>query len=185
MALLVDHGLAGSTFAARIAASVRADPYSVVGAGLGVIRGTVHGAASATVHELLTGAGAGGDVTAAVGATRRTLGYFPGFGHTVYRAQDPRYGTLMARVVEAWGADPRLVTAYRVRDVISQRSDAIPNVDLALGTLTWLAGMPADAGEVIFAIARTAGWLAHALEEYDEQPLRFRARERYTGPQPI
>jgi len=51
-----------------------------------------------------------------------------------------------------------------------------------LGSLTFLAGMPPEAGEVTFAIARTAGWLAHAIEEYEEQPLRFRARERYTGP---
>jgi citrate synthase len=182
MALLVDHGLAGSTFAARIAASVRADPYSVVSAGLGVIGGTLHGAASSTVHELLTEAGSGGDVAEAAGLVRRRLGYFPGFGHTIYQVQDPRYGPLMARVVDAWGADPRLVTVYRVRDVISQRSNAIPNVDLALGALTWLARMPPDAGEAIFAIARTAGWLAHALEEYEEQPLRFRARERYVGP---
>lgn len=182
LALLVDHGLAGSTFAARIAASVRADPYSVVGAGLAVVGGTHHGAASGAAHELLAEAAATGDATAAVGAVRRRLGRFPGFGHAVYREQDPRYGALMARVVDAWGAEPGLVTVYRVRDVISQRNDAIPNVDLALGAFTFLAGMPAEAGEVVFAIARTAGWLAHAVEEYEEQPLRFRARERYTGP---
>ncbi|MDH5288654.1 MAG: helix-turn-helix domain-containing protein [Acidimicrobiia bacterium] len=182
LALLVDHGLAGSTFAARIAASVRADPYSVVAAGLAVVGGTLHGAASGAVHELLAEAAATGDTTAAVGAVRRRLGRFPGFGHAVYREQDPRYGALMARVVDAWGAEQGLVTVYRVRDVISQRNDAIPNVDLALGSLTFLARMPAEAGEVIFAIARTAGWLAHAIEEYEEQPLRFRARERYTGP---
>lgn len=182
LALLVDHGLAGSTFAARIAASVRADPYSVVGAGLAVVGGTLHGAASGAAHELLAEAAATGDAVAAVGAVRRRSGRFPGFGHAVYREQDPRYGALMARVVDAWGAEPELVTVYRVRDVISQRNDAIPNVDLALGALTFLAGMPAEAGEVIFAIARTAGWLAHAVEEYEEQPLRFRARERYTGP---
>jgi len=182
LALLVDHGLAGSTFAARIAASVRADPYSVVGAGLAVVGGTLHGAASGAAHELLAEAATTGDATTAVGAARRRLGRFPGFGHAVYREQDPRYGALMARVVDAWGPDPRLVTVYRVRDVISQRNDAIPNVDLALGSLTFLAGMPPEAGEVIFAIARTAGWLAHAIEEYEEQPLRFRARERYTGP---
>ncbi len=182
LALLVDHGLAGSTFAARIAASVRADPYSVVAAGLAVVGGTLHGAASAAAHELLAEAAASGDAVGAVGAARRRLGRFPGFGHAVYREQDPRYGALMARVVDAWGAESGLVTVYRVRDVINQRNDAIPNVDLALGALSFLAGMPAEAGEVIFAIARTAGWLAHALEEYEEEPLRFRARERYTGP---
>ncbi len=182
MALLVDHGLAGSTFAARIAASVRADPYSVVSAGLGVLGGPFHGAASSAVHELFVEAETSGDAAVTVGTTRRRLGVFPGFGHTVYRLQDPRYGALMAMIVDAWGHDPRLVTIYRVRDLVSERSDALPNVDLGIGALTYLARMPPDAGEAIFAIARTAGWLAHAMEEYDEKPLRFRARAKYTGP---
>jgi citrate synthase len=88
----------------------------------------------------------------------------------------------MAMIISAWGDDPRLVTVYRVRDLVSQRSGTMPNLDLALGALTYLARMPVDAGEVVFAIARTAGWLAHAMEEYEEKPLRFRARAKYTGP---
>jgi len=60
--------------------------------------------------------------------------------------------------------------------------DEFPNVDLAMGAFTWLAGMAPKAGETIFAIARTASWLAHAVEEYDEAPLRFRPRTRYLGP---
>lgn len=181
LALLVDHGLAGSTFAARIAASVRADPYSVVTAGLGVIGGTLHGAASSAVHEVFADAAQRSDAASALGDARKRLGTHPGFGHSVYTAQDPRYGALMTRIIAAWSADPRLQHVYRVRDVIGARSDAIPNVDLAIGALTWLADMPPDAGEVIFAIARTAGWLAHAMEEYDEQPLRFRPKARYLG----
>lgn len=181
LALLVDHGLAGSTFAARIAASVRADPYAVVGAGLGVLGGVLHGAAGSAVHDLLCEAERQGDTAAALGEARRRLGYLPGVGHSVYTEQDPRYGALMARLVEAWGDDPRLVTVYRLRDLISERTDAIANVDLALGSLTYLAQMPPRSGEAIFAIARTAGWLAHAMEEYEEKPLRFRARAKYTG----
>ncbi|MEM7340138.1 MAG: citrate synthase [Actinomycetota bacterium] len=182
MALLVDHGLAGSTLAARIAASVRADPYSVVQAGLGVLGGTLHGAASGSVHELFATAERTGDAAAAVGELHRRVDHVPGFGHAVYRDQDPRYGALMSRIVSAWGDDPRLVIVYRVRDLVSQRGGSFPNVDLALGALSYLGEMPAEAGEVLFAIARTAGWLAHALEEYGEKPLRFRARATYVGP---
>ena len=181
MALMIDHGLAGSTFSARIAASVRADPYSVTGAGLGVLGGPLHGAATSNVHELLLEAERTGDSASAVGEARRRLGFFPGFGHQVYRLQDPRYGALMAVIVEAWGDDPRLVNVYRIRDLISERSDAIPNVDLALGALSYLARMSPGAGEAIFAISRTAGWLAHAMEEYEEKPVRFRARAKYVG----
>ena len=184
MALLVDHGLASSTFAVRVAASVRADPYSVVTAGLGAFGGPLHGSASAGVHELLVEAERLGSAREAAGVVRRRMGGYPGFGHTVYKLQDPRYGALMTRLIDAWGDDPRLVHVYRVRDVIGERTDAIPNVDLAIGALTYLAGMPAHGGEVIFAIARTAGWLAHAMEEYGEKPLRFRTKAKYAGPTP-
>ena len=182
LALLVDHGIAASTFAARIAASVRADPYSVVSAGLGAIGGPLHGAASAGVHTLIADAAATGDAAGAVGAALRISGRLPGYGHSIYTVQDPRYGALMESVVEAWNDDPRLHHVFRVRDVVSERRSELANVDLALGALTWLAGMDSSAGETIFAIARTAGWLAHAVEEYDESPLRFRPRARYTGP---
>ncbi len=182
LGLLVDHGLASSTFAARIAASVRADPYSVVTAGLGVVGGTLHGAASGAVHELLATVERTGDAATAAGEVRRATGAFPGFGHTVYTDQDPRYGALMARIADAWGDDPRLAIVHRLRDLVGERTDHLPNVDLALGALTFLARMPADAGEVVFATARTAGWLAHAMEEYREKPLRFRPRARYLGP---
>lgn len=182
MALLVDHGLATSTFAARVAASVRADPYSVVVAGLGALGGPLHGAASAAVHDLYVDAERRGDAAAAVGERQRHRSQVPGFGHTLYREQDPRYHALMNEIVLAWSDDRRLQTIFRVRDVMGARSDAIPNVDLALGALTYLAGMQADAGEAVFAIARTAGWLAHAMEEYEEKPLRFRPTARYLAP---
>lgn len=182
LALLADHGLAASTFAARIAASVRSDPYSVVTAGLGVVGGALHGAASAGVHNLLADAAKTGEAAQAVGDVLRVSGRVPGFGHTVYTRQDPRYGVLMTLIVDAWATDPRLQTVYAVRDVVGSRRDDLANIDLAVGAFTWLASMPASAGETIFAVARTAGWLAHAIEEYDETPLRFRPRARYLGP---
>jgi len=184
LSLLVDHGLAASNFAARLAGSVRADPYSVVIAGLGVVGGTLHGAATGAVHELMVDAEQRGDAAAAVGDARRRLGVLPGFGHRVYTVQDPRYGPLMARVVNAYGSSKRLGVVQRVRDVIGERTDAIPNIDLAIGSLTYLARMDPHAGEVVFALARSAGWLAHATEEYGEEPLRFRPRARYVGPMP-
>lgn len=183
LAVLVDHGLATSTLAARVAASVRADPYSVVAAGLGVLGGALHGRATSAVHELCQSAQERGPAEA-VGRLQRQGLPVPGFGHAVYREQDPRYSALMGQVVAGWADDPRLGTVFQVRDALSQRSDAIPNVDLATGALTFLAGMPAPAGEVLFAVARTAGWLAHAMEEYDEKPLRFRTKARYVGPSP-
>lgn len=180
LALLVDHGLATSTLGARIAASVRADPYSVVTAGLGVLGGVLHGAASASVHRLLAAAAAG-DPETAIGAAVERWGSAPGHGHTIYAGRDPRDVALAEIIDDAWAGDPRRRTPAAVRTVVADRGGAPANVDMALGTLTWLADMSRRAGEVVFAIARTAGWLAHAVEELDEPPLRFRPRARYVG----
>jgi citrate synthase len=68
------------------------------------------------------------------------------------------------------------------REVVP-RTGRHPNVDLALAALTTAAGMPADAGAAIFAVGRVVGWIAHALDEYGQQPLRLRPRGRYVGPQ--
>ncbi|MEL6982419.1 MAG: citrate/2-methylcitrate synthase, partial [Actinomycetota bacterium] len=145
LALLVDHGLATSTVAARLAASVRADPFSVVLSGLGVVGGPLHGRASVAVHELYLAAAERGP-GAALGALTRQGRPAPGLGHAVYRTQDPRYGALMELIVAAWGGDARLGVVFEVRDLLAARSDRIPNIDLALGALTYLAGMPSAAG---------------------------------------
>lgn len=180
MSLLVDHGLATSCLGARVAASVRADPYSVISAGLGVVGGVLHGASSANVHRLYRDAEAG-DVAAVVGEHRRRLGHHPGFGHRVYERYDPRFASLMGALRRAWSGDPRLRVIDEVLATIAVRTRLFANIDAALGALTYLAGMEPRAGETIFAIARSAGWIAHALEEYAEEPLRFRGQARYIG----
>ena len=75
-------------------------------------------------------------------------------------------------------------TGGSLAEVMQTRSGVRPNVDLALAALTLEHGMPADAGETIFAIARTAGWIAHALEEYADRPSRFRPSGEYAGRTP-
>jgi citrate synthase len=75
-------------------------------------------------------------------------------------------------------------TARCLRTLAAQRLDTFPNVDFALALLACLCGMRPDAEEAVFAVARTAGWIAHALEEYQAPPVRHRPRGRYTGPRP-
>lgn len=176
LVVLADHDLASSTFAVRVAASVRADPYSVAVTGLGALGGPLHGAASAGVHELFARADQLGSPGEAVGELLRRDQVLPGLGHPVYQRADPRYRLLQRATTTAFAGDRRLEVVEAVTGVLASRSDRIPNIDLALGGLTWLAGMEPDAGEVIFAISRTVGWLAHAVEEYGEAPLRFRPR---------
>jgi citrate synthase len=178
--LLADHDIATSTYAARLAASTRANPYAVVSAGLAVLDGPLHGGAGALARRVLVRAHETDPVTA-LAATLRETGFVPGFGHVLYRARDPRAEALL-RLLDAL-PDPRGLrgaTAELVQ-VAGDRFGAFPNSDLALALLAELCGFPEDAEETIFALARTVGWIAHALEEYAGEPLRHRPVGLYTG----
>ncbi|MFC4031396.1 citrate/2-methylcitrate synthase [Streptomyces polygonati] len=184
LALLIDHDLAASILAARVAASARAHPYAVVSAGLGALDGPLHGQASALAHrmlaEVLERGGAGPVVAEHLRAGQRV----PGLGHPLYRGEDPRARLLFALLDRVPAAADALAAA---RDVVTTAARDAPlhaNVDLALGVLSLSSGMPVEAGETVFAVARTAGWIAHALEEYGERPLRMRPNGSYDGPRP-
>ena len=178
LALLADHEVAASTLAARVAASVRADPYAAVIAGLGATSGALHGGASLGVEALLAEVGEPGNAERVIGQRLRRGERIPGFGHPVYRDGDGRAGLLFDVLRAAAPCHPALALADAVRAEAPRRHLPAPNVDLALGTFTRVAGMITGAGEAIFAIARTAGWLAHAMEEYDN-PTRLRLRAAY------
>jgi citrate synthase len=184
LVLLADHELATSTLAARLAASTRANPYSVVAAALGAMDGPLHGSASEEVVTLFAEASGPRGPVEAVAARLRRGQALPGFGHPLYPEGDPRWPAAMdlMKVLRPSGKS-RLRIVETVANAVEERSgSAGPNVDFALGALAFLTDMPSDAGEAVFAIARTAGWLAHAIEEYGEEPLRYRARALYTGP---
>ncbi|MDA3039113.1 MAG: citrate synthase [Actinomycetota bacterium] len=182
LVLLADHGLAASTFAVRIAASVRADPYSLVSTGLGAMGGVLHGGASAQVHHLFDQAHLlGADVV--LGRELAAHRHLPGVGHAIYRGSDPRDVALFELIEAGWSATPRFEVVATMRELFLRRLPKAPNVDFSLGALTWLADMEPSAGQ-LFAIARTAGWIGHAIEELDEAAVRFRPVARYVGPHP-
>ncbi|GGM41552.1 citrate synthase [Dactylosporangium sucinum] len=183
MVLLADHELAASTLAARVAASVRADPYAVVAAGLGVVSGALHGGASLGTEAMLAETSEPAEASAAMGRRLRQGERVPGFGHAVYRAGDGRAPALLARIRAAVPGHPRLAVADAILAEADRRRLPAVNVDFALGLLAHLAGMPRGAGEAIFGVARTVGWLAHAMEEY-AHPTKLRLRASYTGPLP-
>jgi citrate synthase len=184
LGLLVDHDLAASTLAVRVAASARAHAYAAVSAGLGVLEGPLHGAASGLAHKLLLDVLELGDAAPVIAEELRAGRRIPGLGHRLYPGEDPRARALFALLEEVPRAEPALLAA---RDIVATTARHAPlhaNVDLALAVLTASSGMPARAGETIFAVARTAGWIAHALEEYGERPLRMRPSGTYVGPKP-
>lgn len=184
LVLGADHGIAASTLAARVAASVRADPCAIVAAGLATLAGPLHGAASAPVHRLLEAVGEPSRAVSVIGDFLRRERRAPGFGHTVYTDWDPRARILLDLLRASDLSPERLAVVEQVLAILLPRTPVHPNVDFALGALTWIAGMRDTDGETLFGVARAAGWIAHALEEYEEMPLRFRPRAHYVGPAP-
>jgi len=181
LVLLADHELAASTLAARVAASVRADPYAVVATGLGAVGGALHGGAALGAEVMLGSAADPADAPRVVGDLLRRGERIPGFGHFVYKSGDPRAVLLLQVIAEHAPDSPRLAVARAVLAEVHRRALPEPNIDFALATLAGVAGMVPGAGEAIFAVARTAGWIAHAMEEYDRN-APIRPRGIYTGP---
>ncbi|MDT7743080.1 MAG: citrate synthase [Actinomycetota bacterium] len=179
LVLLADHGLAASTMAARVAASARAHPYAVVSAGLGALDGPVHGTASTAAYRFL--AEALDDPEAAVAERLRAGERLPGFGHSIYRERDPRTAVLLELIAGTGAA----VLVERLTAAAAGRPGVFPNVDLALAALAHTFGMRPEAGEAVFAVARTVGWVAHALEQYADPGLRFRVEGAYVGLRPL
>ncbi len=180
LVMLADHEMAASTLAARVAASARADVHGVTAAGMGTLSGTLHGGESTRCRRILQSAREH-PVDEVIGQGLEQYGRLPGFGQMLYPRGDPRAARLLALLHDA-GPHPVLDHVDEFVDATRRRHLPPPNVDLALAALGMTAGMPLDAGEAIFAIGRTAGWIAHALEEYREPVLRFRPRALYVGP---
>ena len=180
LVLVADHELAASTLAARVAASVRADPYAVVATGLGALGGSLHGGASLGAEVMLASASGPAGAARVVGDLLRRGERIPGFGHFVYKSGDPRAVLLLKILRQAAPGSERLAVAEAVVAEVRRRALPEPNVEFALAALAAVAGMIPGAGEAVFAVARAAGWLAHALEEYARN-MPIRPRGVYTG----
>lgn len=160
---LIDHGLAASVVAARVAASARASAYDCLLAGYAALSGRLHG----------------GIVRAALGVLRdgqedaSPQQRLPGFGHWRHPDGDPRADVVLARLALVNGAGPVLERVERTASRLGTR----PNIDGALAALILVCGLPDEAGEVFFQVGRTAGMAAHVVEELGEDPLRWRARD--------
>ncbi len=177
LVLMADHELATSTVAVRVAASTRADLYDAVLAGLATIAGPLHGGASGLAHSFLLEAERDG-VEHAFSETLRWHDRVPGFGHAVYGAGDPRTAGILA-CVDRLAGNGQAALVHNVIELAARHGIPPPNVDLALAGLCYVTGIPAEAGQALFTLARVAGWTAHYLEELGEAPLRFRARAVY------
>jgi citrate synthase len=185
LVLAADHELAPSTLAARVAASFRADPYTVVLTGLGPASGSWQAGSTGApgeVEALLADAATLGPEKA-IGDRLRRSGDIPhGFGMPLYPAGDPRGAELLDRL-DGLGAPERTEVVRSVVQLGRERGFPPANFDMALGALSFCAGMAPGSGQAIFTLGKVVGWLAHAIEEYT-LPTRFRSRADYVGPLP-
>ncbi|MEH3037913.1 MAG: citrate synthase [Sphingomonas adhaesiva] len=186
-----DHGLNASTFAARVVASTAAGLTSAVLAGLGALKGPLHGGAPGPVLDMLDAIAAAGDARAwlsrAVARGERLMG----FGHRIYRVRDPRADALKAAVALLPQTAGRLAEAQAVEavalDVLrAHRPGRVleTNVEFYTALLLEAVGFPREAFTGVFAMGRVAGWVAHAREQALTGRL-IRPQSRYVAHPPV
>jgi citrate synthase len=193
LVVLADHELNASSFAARIAASTGADPYACIAAALATVSGPRHGSASEAVARFADLVGSPEGARVALTSLRKKGEEPPGFGHPLYPGGDPRTMPLLERAREIVEMH-RTPTTRRARTLLavvddvartakaagSERGRLHPSVDVGLAALVAALGVPPSAAPGLFAIARSAGWLAHVLEQRTANYL-LRPRARYVG----
>jgi citrate synthase len=172
--LHADHEFNASTFAARVTAATLSDIYSAIVAGIGALKGPLHGGANRDVITWLLGLD---DEEAAVQGVRDALARkekLPGFGHRVYRTEDPRTTHLRALSEELGkrtGFEKLYRLSKRMEEVAKSIKDLNPNVDFYSGSMYYSLGIPIDLYTAIFAISRMSGWTANMLEQYRNNRL--------------
>ncbi len=172
LVMLADHGLTPSTLAVRVAASSRTNFYNAMLVGLGVSSGPLIHMATERAYELLVLAQERG-AEQAMDDSLRLRGVVPGVGRRLYLGVDPRFTALKPEYEKIASAD-QLAIIDSVLALANDHQLPLPNVDFALGALMFATDMTHTAGATIIAIARTAGRVAHYLEELEESPLRYR-----------
>ena len=179
LVLLADHELNPSTYTVRCAASTYLSLYDALIAGLVALKGPRHGGAGPLASKLVDVLSTG-DVATIVRERVAQGERFAGFGHPVYKHGDARATSLLARLTEA-GADKRLTIEVPQR--IAEAIGVEVNIDYALAVMRRTLGMPTGSETALFAMSRSAGWIAHASEQLASGVL-IRPRARYVGPAP-
>jgi citrate synthase len=179
-----DHEFNASTFAARVTAATLSDLHSAAVSGIGALKGPLHGGANEqvmrVVEEIRTPERAEPWIRKALADKVRIMG----FGHRVYRVEDPRAKHLrrLATELGRQAGRPQYVEILNtVARVVGEVKKIFPNVDLYSGAAYAAMGIPTDQFTPIFAMSRVAGWAAHVLEQHAHNRL-IRPRAEYTGP---
>jgi len=186
LVLHADHGLNASTFSAMVTASTLADLHCAVTSAIGTLSGSLHGGANANVMKMLKEIDDSemDPVEWVVDALERGE-RVAGFGHRVYNVKDPRakiLGEESEALGEAAGDTKWYEMSVAIEEYIKEEKGLAPNVDFYSATTYYQMGIPIDLYTPIFAVSRAGGWLAHVLEQWEDNRL-IRPRAKYTGPQ--
>lgn len=187
LTLHADHELNASTFAARVAAATLTDIHSAVVAGIGTLKGPLHGGANAEVMKMLLELGKDASaerVDAFVRGKLQRKEKISGFGHRVYTTEDPRATHLreMSREMGKRAGQPEwFAMSERIEAIVKGEKKLNPNVDFYSASTYYTMGIPVDLYTPIFAVSRMSGWTAHVLEQLANNRL-IRPRAEYTGP---
>lgn len=181
LVLCADHELNASTFAVRVAASAGADLYACIGAGLHVLSGPEHGGVCDRVEALLAEASAAARPADVIARRAQRGEPVPGFGHTLYPNGDPRAAALLAIAWETAPESPALSVLRALIKAMSAAGHEAPSLDMGLVAVATAIGLPRGSAAALFAMGRSAGWVAHAMEQRT-QGFLVRPRARYIGP---
>jgi citrate synthase len=182
--LHADHGMNASTFAARVCASTLTDIYSTISTAIGTLKGPLHGGANEGVIHMLKEIGTLEKVDAWVKEQMAQKKKIMGIGHRVYKVLDPRAPHLkrMAEKLTAELGEPKWIQmSERIAHIMRTEKKLEANVDFYSATVYYSLGLPTDLFTPIFAVARTAGWTGHVLEQWSDNRL-FRPDSEYVGP---
>jgi citrate synthase len=184
--LHAEHSMNASTFGGRVTASTLADPYTVISSAIGALTGPLHGGANEQVIHMLQEIGDAEKARPYIEDLIQRKQKIMGIGHRIYRVKDPRalvLQKLAGQMIAKGGGDPLLAVAQEVEKVVAEHLAAkriYPNVDFYSGVVYTAMGLPAELFTPIFAIARVTGWLAHWLEQLQDNRI-FRPDQIYTG----
>lgn len=183
MTLHADHGFNASTFAARVTASTNSDMYSSVTSAIGTLKGPLHGGASEKVMDMLDDINLEEEVEEYIHGLLGDQKKVMGFGHRIYRAQDPRTKHLRGMAEDLCHRD-RTLGLYnkciKIEDTVFKRKKIYPNVDFYAAVTMDALGVPKEFFTPFFASARISGWVAHVIEQYDDAVL-LRPESKYIG----
>ncbi|MDB6053505.1 MAG: 2-methylcitrate synthase/citrate synthase [Verrucomicrobiales bacterium] len=182
--LHADHGMNASTFSARVTIATLSDMYSAITTAIGTLKGPLHGGANEGVIKMLKEIGTLDKVDAYVAECIAQKKKIMGIGHRVYKTLDPRAPHLkrMAQILSAQLGDPTWIQmSERIAEIMLKEKHLNANVDFYSATVYYSIGIPTDLFTPVFAIARTAGWTAHVLEQLADNRL-IRPQSVYTGP---